>query len=88
MKGTKVVAYSAIQNARPRNARKDKSSGKEQRCREDDRDDAFRITEEHLAQVTPRFTPGKTEKARPVTFPMSAKHLAIVRRRLEFGPQK
>lgn len=87
-RGTYIVALAAIKNARPHNARKDKSSGKEQRCREDDRDDSFRTTEEHLAQVTPRLTPGKTEKSRPVTLPMGQKKLAIVRRRLEFAGVK
>lgn len=84
MKGTKLFARAVRQNAKMKNASKDKPAGKEFRGRDEDRPDYVRITDQNVANVLPRLVPGRDPR-RPVTAPMSDKKLARARKILGFG---
>lgn len=80
-RGTKFLAHAAISHAKPKNARKDKASGKEQRCRSDAHSEYYRVTAENFAAVLPRFVAGRNPKV-PVCAPMSQRKIDIAMRRL------
>ena len=76
----RAVLIHANAKANP-NKSKDKSSGKEDKSLKDGAN-FFRHSDEDINAILPRLTPGRNPN-RPVTSPMSARRLALLRRKAQ-----